>query len=526
MDFLFIVLSCALPLSLAICSVKIDAGIPVIPETVAGLNDVLGPIINLSYTDQALLRASDALGIASLRHPGGAVANYWSITNGSFVGADGTTAGCSNGTQWNFCKFAHRGDLPANAFTAKSYNQGIGAGLATVWDLNVFTLSLDDQLGQLEYMFNTGLTVHKIELGNEFYLQQYAWRFPSVQDYLQAIRRVVPTARRLFPTAKIAVVGEKNTGGWNDALASALVLDSTLFDAITVHDYSPDNNTVDAYPLQDQYSVVAGWGDASIAKIAQNVRASWPSGMEVWRTEFNYPTWDSGRPLLPLVDGALHGIYWASHVLASIQRATWLVPFPVMYLHAFLIQNGTAWDTEAGIVQVAQTADNVAAVRVNGVAQIFAHMAHVGMQHAQQHSLTVATTCPTLNLTIDGIAGMSCLMGAVFSGTGSTLHNTDPGSATTPTTVVLLNKCNDDLTVELQGILELKTTGDKTALDLANQTFETITYQASDVGGWTPLPTQPTVLPWPHGPLSPIVNTMTGDALTLLPNSLMFATVN
>ena len=59
------------------------------------MNDVMGPIVNLSYSDTALIRATHALNIGSFRHPGGTVANYWSIINGTYVGADGTTAGCS-----------------------------------------------------------------------------------------------------------------------------------------------------------------------------------------------------------------------------------------------------------------------------------------------------------------------------------------------------------------------------------------------------------------------------------------------
>lgn len=36
--------------------------------------------MNLTYNDAALLAAARALRIGGLRHPGGTVANYWSVT--------------------------------------------------------------------------------------------------------------------------------------------------------------------------------------------------------------------------------------------------------------------------------------------------------------------------------------------------------------------------------------------------------------------------------------------------------------
>ena len=37
-----------------------------------GMNDVMGTIINLSYTDPALVKSVQALGVGALRHPEGA----------------------------------------------------------------------------------------------------------------------------------------------------------------------------------------------------------------------------------------------------------------------------------------------------------------------------------------------------------------------------------------------------------------------------------------------------------------------
>ena len=104
----------------------------------------MGPIINLSYFDPALIEATKALNIGAFRHPGGTVANYWSIANGSYVGQDGTTNGCSFPPHWDYCAYAHRGAAGENhGFSALNFvaNHGVGANASIVYDLNVFSLS-------------------------------------------------------------------------------------------------------------------------------------------------------------------------------------------------------------------------------------------------------------------------------------------------------------------------------------------------------------------------------------------------
>jgi hypothetical protein len=256
------------------------------------MNDVLGPIINLSYSDPALLEAAAALNVGSFRHPGGTVANYWSIVNGSFVGSDGTTDGCSNPPHWNYCSFAHRGTgSDNNGFSALKFTKGVGAKKSIVYDLNILSLSPTDMLVQINYLKGNNISVHRFELGNEVNLNQdvYRWRFPTVNDYLNTIKPVIQHAKAVYPEAKVAVVAAQSGGSWNEALAARQ--GELQFDAITIHDYSPNNNTIANFPVDQQLSAVAGWGDAAFTHLAGVLRKDWPKGVEVWRTEFNYPTW-------------------------------------------------------------------------------------------------------------------------------------------------------------------------------------------------------------------------------------------
>ena len=106
------------------------------------------------------------------------MANYWSLENGSYVGPDGTTSsGCSNPPHWNYCKYANRGNHPNGTFSAVEYGKGIGKAVTTVFDLNVFSLSPEDQLAQLDYLKAAGFA-EKVE-----YLE-------NVQLALQICRRL------------------------------------------------------------------------------------------------------------------------------------------------------------------------------------------------------------------------------------------------------------------------------------------------------------------------------------------------
>ena len=66
------------------------------------------------------------------------------------------------------------------------------------------------------------------------------------------------------------------------------------------------------------------------------------------------------------MDGALHGIYWASWVLAAVRSSGWLVRVPVLMVHAFLHQTGLKWDAKNGMVEVGSGAGDAEAVRVSG----------------------------------------------------------------------------------------------------------------------------------------------------------------
>eukprot|EP00051_Salpingoeca_urceolata_P031249 m.10956 g.10956 ORF g.10956 m.10956 type:complete len:547 (+) comp3894_c0_seq1:156-1796(+) len=483
-----------------------------------GLNSVLGPIVNLTFDDVKVRAAQEALGIGSLRHPGGAVANYWYMPNGSFVGANGTTVGCSNPPHWNFCS-EPPSQHPPKTFAAEAYVRGVGAGIhTTMWVANVLTISTDDAIRQIDYLKAIGANVTRIELGNEFYLRRiYAWKLSSAEAYINASKPVVQHIRTVFPDAKIAVVAQTakcasavwGSPGWNHVLAQ----NRDLFDAVVIHEYSPSNTTMGAVTSNQTLwpSIAAGWGDFSTTSIVNYLRKFFPDGIEVWRSEFNYGNSKVGTVLPDTYHGAQHGLFWASTVLAAMARAGFKIPVQATLLHAWL-RGG--WDNVVGIVDIpaARGGSRDDPTLVDGVAQMFAHLARVGSaQGIVMHSANVSA-CPVLHVTADGVdTPPSCLQAVLFA---PDQQGTAANQAANHTLVVL-NKCPQALTIGLSGIGSRYT-----------HTLRRVTYHATDKGGWAPLPTHPDQLPWP-APLKPTVtNTPTpAQSLHLDPVSLTYATL-
>ena len=130
------------------CSLVPEPGMPV-DGYLFGLNSVLGPIVPLPYDDPELVAAGRALGAGTIRWPGGAVANFWSIKDCNFV------ASASTGTSFEK-RYDAVAQLPAGTFSPLNFWNGVGsAALGTrppVWVLNVHTLDGDEMLAQVDLL--------------------------------------------------------------------------------------------------------------------------------------------------------------------------------------------------------------------------------------------------------------------------------------------------------------------------------------------------------------------------------------
>ena len=128
------------------CSLVPRPGVPV-DGYLFGLNTVLGPIVTLPYDDPELLAAGRALGAGTLRWPGGAVANFWSIKDCNYA--------ASAISDWRD-RYDAVSRRPGGTFSPLNFWSGVGSAALgarpPVWVLNVHTLDGDEMLAQVDLL--------------------------------------------------------------------------------------------------------------------------------------------------------------------------------------------------------------------------------------------------------------------------------------------------------------------------------------------------------------------------------------
>lgn len=167
-------------------------------------------------------------------------------------------------------------------------------GATPVWDLNVLTSTLDEQLAMLATAKRLGMPVRYIELGNEMWDPRsiYPQTYPSGTAYAEAMNTWIPALRRAYPDALISVSGADPTNplfskslgdryrSWNREVLST-IHDA---DAISIHPYwsLPDG----AAPGSDSDATLEAGLDSWNA-LHDEALPPIPKGMAVWLTEWN-----------------------------------------------------------------------------------------------------------------------------------------------------------------------------------------------------------------------------------------------
>ena len=235
----------------------------------------------------------------TIRYPGGAIANYWNWQSGSVNQPAATT---STGR-------SKPGRVQDYGFTLQTL-LGIvrETGTTPVFDLNLLTSTLPDQLQMLHTAQSLGIPVRYVELGNEFYLDNsnYLKVFPTAASYARSVAQWAPAIRAAFPDAQIAAVGSlpQDTArerSWNSTLLSIAGAD---INAVTLHDYVAPIGK-DPGPAQVLAAAQTSW------RSTQQVMAAVPSRYRIWFTEFNLSrrSLSGGEPARGTT--WLHGLYVA-----------------------------------------------------------------------------------------------------------------------------------------------------------------------------------------------------------------------
>ncbi len=317
----------------------------------------------------------------TIRYPGGAISNYWDWQNGS-LHQPATISGSGR-----FKPARTRG----YGFTLQTLQSIVReTGTVPVFDLNLLTSNLADQLQMLHTAQNLGIPVRYVELGNEFYLgiSSYQKVFPTAASYARTVAKWAPAIRAAFPKVQIAAVGSlpQSTGrekSWNKTL---LAIAGADINAITLHDYfAPVGRNLN--PMQFLAEVQSNWLST------EQVMATFPSRYRIWFTEFNLSRQGllGGRPARGIT--WLHGLYAAESVLLFDQSPR--------------VQLDDYWDLFSNSFTGAFTSGLAPQPTVSGSALMFLTSASTQAVRVTPLRFSAAPTLP------GGAAGV---IGASFSG--------------------------------------------------------------------------------------------------------------
>jgi hypothetical protein len=262
------------------------------------------------FSARGVITALQAFRPGTLRYPGGTIANYWSWQTGT-VDQPAQTADHTAGTTFTY------------GFTLQTLRSIVReTGTTPVFDLNVLTSSLPDQLAMLERARALGIPVRYIELGNEFYYSSnsYTSVFPTAAAYADLVARWAPRIRASFPGAQIAAVGSlpqatPRERSWNSTVLSVAGRDIS---ALTLHDYTDPQQQghAGAVPVSDVLaSTYSDWQQT------QKVMAAIPARYQIWFTEFNLSNGARAMGSPPLGVTWAHGLYAADMMLLFDQSA-------------------------------------------------------------------------------------------------------------------------------------------------------------------------------------------------------------
>jgi len=258
------------------------------------------------YDKTSVSNAVVSLAPGTIRYPGGTISNYWDWQTGSVNQPPSTTTTVTGTTKIT------QGRQRTYGFTLSTLKKLTSAtGAVPIFDLNVMTSTLEDQLQMLRTAAQLGIPVRYVELGNEFYLSNsnYVHSFPTAASYADMVVSWAPAIRDAFPNVQIAAVASVSTTtpreqGWNSTLLSIAGNDIS---AVTLHDYPGTHSSANTPPSPE--ALLAG---ASIEwQPVENVINSLPSHLSVWLTEYNLSIGDLALGSPALGTTWEHGLYIA-----------------------------------------------------------------------------------------------------------------------------------------------------------------------------------------------------------------------
>jgi len=218
------------------------------PLPLYGFND--NKISGSTWSDPAFSDSVVSLRFKILRYPGGIIGDYWDWKKGWLIDDANTSSSdrpeMTSTLSENLTRFKRNRYLPSGLKDIKGVLTKTDA--AVVFNLNMITRTLDDQIEMLKYAQSKGIPVKWIELGNEYNNNGDLGRkkFATLDEYASACRTWLKALKENFPDAKVAVIGgnrpyASDVRNWNKDILRKV----PGADAINGHFYPFWNKVVD-----------------------------------------------------------------------------------------------------------------------------------------------------------------------------------------------------------------------------------------------------------------------------------------
>jgi hypothetical protein len=357
------------------------------------------------WDDPALGSALAAYGPGTLRYPGGTIGNYWSWRDGWFQ-PNGPWPGQSDLTTGEIYPRFDNALGPYSAVIRST-------GALPVFMLNLLTIDgrvsttsdnarqRSEQVAFLNAAVAAGLTVERIELGNEFYLagatgrpNDYALRFPTARSYAEMVNTWTGPIRAAFPGAKIAAVGAEAARGKNSARRegwTASMLDALDdVDALTLHLYV----TLNEGETRPPDAILAMAQPAAMSLRNNEVRDIAASGRQAWVTEFGMPD----RSATQAYAGTwMHGLFVATLAVTMLQDGS----ITLLHLHNVVgpALAGSHFNSTTAFGAAGPTTQYLGRSAIGNAVRVI----HLGARDATAARRLTVTGAPTMR---DGSAGM------------------------------------------------------------------------------------------------------------------------
>eukprot|EP01084_Bolivina_argentea_P266639 452300_1 len=425
----------------------------------SGYSTAMGSVLNLSYHDTAQSLGAKYLFPGSMRHPGGAVANYWNFTNASYVYP-------CNTTHYNYCGRQYKiNQLPLQTFSPGNFSNGISSissinktingSHSIVFDMNLLTMSGEDMLNQINTL-KSEIPIDKlkyIELGNEYYISsKYNWSLPNSTYYMQKALPLINKIRNDIPSSYIAAVVDRpvtnysDVEPWNDGIAAY----KQYIDAITIHDYSCyfQMHHVDKVAATNQTTYILKYGLSVIPQYISYIQKKFGTDKKIWMTEFNWAT--DGHFNDSVSFSAIHGIFVMGYIQTAICNYD-IWEFLMYYLWNSQVDTSTnqpGYSYPQLLMYNSQYANDINNTYYDIVGQIYAHFSWLSMvKNNRMYCLNVDEECTNIGITIVGNNNLKCVHGSGFSNDN---HQNTFGFA-------VINAClyNVTLVLQLNNIVDL-----------------------------------------------------------------------